>query len=76
MRIKKDRGLKWYEYDEPLNEFCVHIEHIFSPQLIIGGGVSRKHDKFMFVDQLKRTRIAPAKLPNLAGISGAAIWAA
>ena len=76
-RIKKDHGLKWYEYGERLNEFCLHIEHIFSPQLIIiGGGVSKKHKKFLSDDQLKRTRILPAKLRNQAGISGAAMWAA
>ena len=76
-RIKKDEGLKWYEYGERLNEFCLHIEHVFSPQLIIiGGGISKKHKKFLSTDQLKRTRIVPAKLRNQAGISGAAMWAA
>ena len=76
-RIKKEHGLKWFEYGERLNEFCLHIEHVFSPQLIIiGGGVSKKHKKFISEDQLKRTRIVPAKLFNQAGIVGAAIWAA
>ena len=75
-RIKKDEGLKWREYSERLNEFCLHIEHVFSPQLIIiGGGVSRKHEKFLSEDQLLRTRIVPAELLNQAGISGAAVWA-
>jgi polyphosphate glucokinase len=76
-RIKKDHGLKWFEYGERLNEFCLHVEHVFSPQLIIiGGGVSKKHKKFLSEDQLKRTRIVPAQLRNQAGIVGAAIWAA
>lgn len=76
-RIKKDHDLKWYEYGERLNEFCLHVEHVFSPQLIIiGGGVSKKHKKFLSEDQLLRTRIVPAKLRNQAGISGAAVWAA
>ena len=76
-RIKKEHGLKWYEYGERLNEFCLHIEHLFSPQLIIiGGGVSKKHKKFLSEDQLKRTRIVPAELRNQAGITGAAVWAA
>lgn len=76
-RIKKEHGLKWYEYGERLNEFCLHIEHVFSPQLIIiGGGVSKKHKKFLSEDQLKRTPIVPAELRNQAGITGAAIWAA
>ena len=76
-RIKKEHDLKWYEYGERLNEFCLHIEHIFSPQLIIiGGGVSKKHKKFLSDDQLIRTRVVPAELRNQAGISGAAMWAA
>lgn len=76
-RIKKEHGLKWFEYGERLNEFCLHIEHVFSPQLIIiGGGVSKNHKKFLSEDQLIRTRIVPAKLLNQAGITGAAIWAA
>jgi len=75
-RIKKEHGLKWFEYGERLREFCEHVEHVFSPQLIIiGGGVSKKHKKFMSEDQLKRTRIVPAKLRNQAGIVGAAAWA-
>ncbi|MGB5487590.1 MAG: ROK family protein [Lysobacterales bacterium] len=76
-RIKKEQGLKWYEYGERLNEFCLHVEHLFSPQLIIiGGGVSKKHKKFLSEDQLHRTRIVPAELRNQAGITGAAVWAA
>ncbi len=76
-RIKKDHGLKWDEYGERLNEFCLHIEHVFSPQLIIiGGGVSKKYKKFLSGDQLRRTRIVPAELRNQAGITGAAVWAA
>ena len=76
-RIKKEHGLKWHEYGERLNEFCLHVEHVFSPQLIIiGGGVSRKHKKFLSGNQLKRTRIVPAKLRNQAGIVGAAVWTA
>jgi len=76
-RIKKDLGLKWREYGERLTEFCLHIEHVFSPQLIIiGGGISTNHKKFMSEGQLKRTPGVPAKLRNRAGISGAAMWAA
>lgn len=75
-RVKKEHGLKWFEYGERLNEFCLHIEHVFSPQLIIiGGGVSKKHKKFMSEDQLHRTPIVPAELRNQAGISGAAVCA-
>jgi polyphosphate glucokinase len=76
-RIKDEHDLKWYEYGERLNEFFLHVEHVFSPQLIIvGGGVSRKHKKFLKEVRLRRTRIVPARLRNRAGIAGAAAWAA
>jgi len=76
-RIKREQGLKWQEYGERLNEFCLHVEHVFSPRLIIiGGGVSRNHKKFLSAIQLKRTRLVPAELRNNAGIVGAAVWAA
>ena len=76
-RIKKDHNLLWQEYGERLNEFCLHVERVFSPQLIIiGGGVSLNHKKFLSAIKLKRTRLVPAKLRNQAGIVGAAVWAA
>ena len=76
-RIKKEHDLKWLEYGERLNEFCLHVEHIFSPQLIIiGGGISKKHKKFLPASQPSRTRVVPAELRNQAGIVGAACWAA
>lgn len=76
-RIKKEHGLEWYEYGERLNEFCLHVEHVFSPRLIIiGGGMSKKHKKFLPASSLERSRIVPAELRNEAGIIGAAAWAA
>ncbi len=76
-RIKKDHNLAWQEYGERLNEFCLHVERVFSPRLIIiGGGVSLNHKKFLPAIKLKRTRLVPAKLRNQAGIVGAAVWAA
>ena len=74
-RIKKDHGLKWYEYGERLNEFCLHIEHVFSPQLIvIGGGVSKKHEQFLPYINVNAD-VLPAKMLNEAGIIGAAVGA-
>jgi len=76
-RIRKEQGLKWYEYGERVNEFCLHVEHVFSPQMIIiGGGISSKHEKFLPDYPLKRTAVVPASLRNEAGICGAAVWAA
>ncbi len=76
-RIRKEQRLKWKEYGRRLNEFCLHVEHIFSPQMIIiGGGISEQHSKFLPDYPLKRTPVMPARLLNQAGISGAAVWAA
>jgi polyphosphate glucokinase len=75
-RIRKEHGLKWKEYGGRLQEFCLHVEHLFSPQLIIiGGGISRKHEKFLRFSQPNRTPVLPARLRNDAGIVGAACWA-
>lgn len=76
-RIKDEQELKWKEYGARLNEYFLHIEHLFSPELIIvGGGVSKKAHKFMPYIQLKRTEIKAAELRNEAGIVGAAAAAA
>ena len=45
---------------------------LFSPDLfVVGGGVSRKHEKYLPLLDLK-TPIVPAQLLNTAGIVGAA----
>lgn len=76
-RIRTSESLDWQQYGRRLNEFCRHVEHVFSPQLIIiGGGVSQHHRKFLPEVKLKRTRVVPAKMRNNAGIAGAAAWAA
>lgn len=76
-RIKTEQELSWDEYSKRLNKFCLFIERVFSPQMIIvGGGISKKHEKFLPTIELTRTPLVPAKLFNQAGISGAAVWAA
>jgi polyphosphate glucokinase len=76
-RIRSEQGLSWEDYGQRVHEFCRHVELIFSPELlIIGGGISIKHKKFLKGYQYNYTRVVPAKLRNQAGITGAAIWAA
>ena len=74
-RIRKAKDLSWEEWAERVNEFLVRMENLFSPDLfIIGGGVSKKHDKFL--PYLKtQAEIVPAQLRNEAGIIGAAMAA-
>lgn len=68
--------LSWKQWAKRLNEFLEHLEGLVWPDLIvIGGGVSKKHEKFL---PLLRTRaeVAPAQLLNEAGIVGAAVASA
>ena len=67
--------LSWKKWGKRIHKFLAHLEMIFSPDLfIIGGGVSKKHDKFLPYVQID-TPVIPAQLRNEAGIIGAAIAA-
>lgn len=74
-RIRKKKDLSWKKWGKRLNKYFQYIEGLFSPQLIIiGGGVSKKHKKFL--KRVKtRAPVVPAKLRNEAGIIGAAVAA-
>jgi polyphosphate glucokinase len=74
-RARKEKKLSWQEWGARLNVYFQHIEFLFSPELIIiGGGVSKKHDKFLKYIKT-RAKIVPAELRNEAGIVGAAMTA-
>ena len=73
--MRKDEALDWGEWAARVNEYLAMLEALFSPDLfILGGGVSKKHHKFL---PLLNTRadIVPAGLLNDAGIVGAAVAA-
>lgn len=72
-KIRKDKELSWEEWAKRVDEFLERMELLFSPDLfIVGGGVSKKHDKFF--EYLKsETKVVPAELRNHAGIIGAAM---
>ncbi|GII00605.1 polyphosphate--glucose phosphotransferase [Planobispora takensis] len=73
---REHHDLSWEEWAERVEEYLRHVEMLFSPSLIIiGGGVSKKADKFLPRISV-RTRIVPATLRNEAGIVGAAMAAA
>ncbi|MDO5673182.1 MAG: ROK family protein [Actinomycetaceae bacterium] len=70
------QGLSYPQWAERLQRYYSHLEMLFSPDLfVVGGGVSRDHDKFLPLLDLK-TPIIPAALRNEAGIIGAATLAA
>ena len=69
--------LSWAEWAERVDEYLDLVEMLFSPQLVIvGGGVSRKHEKFLPLLRRREAEVVPAELRNDAGIVGAAMAAA
>ncbi|WP_282696993.1 polyphosphate--glucose phosphotransferase [Streptomyces sp. CC208A] len=74
-KAREDEELSWEQWaTKRLRKYLAHVEMLFSPELfILGGGVSRKADKFLpYLDGL-RTEVVPAELKNDAGIVGAAM---
>ena len=58
-----------------LQPYFEHVQMLFSPDLfVVGGGVSKKSDKFLPLLELE-TPVEVAQLRNNAGIVGAALWA-
>ena len=73
--IRSDDSLSWAQWAERLQRYYSHVENLLWPDLIVvGGGVSRKADKFLPLLHL-RAPIVAAQLANSAGIIGAA-WLA
>jgi polyphosphate glucokinase len=74
---KEREGLSYEEWaTQRLQPYYAFLEFLFSPDLfVVGGGVSRKPDKFLPYLKLA-TPIIPATLKNAAGIIGAAALAA
>lgn len=69
------QDLSWKKWAKRLQRYYSHVEMLFSPDLfVVGGGVSKKHEKFMPLLELK-TPMVPAQLFNTAGIVGAAYQA-
>ncbi len=75
-RVRTRDRLTWKKWAGRLDDYLQHLEFIFSPNLLIlGGGVSKRSDKFIPRLTLK-TPVVPAQLRNEAGIVGAAMAAA
>ncbi|MCX4715732.1 ROK family protein [Streptomyces virginiae] len=76
VKAKEDHDLTWERWAHRVQKYLQHVEMLFSPDLfIIGGGVSRKPEKFLPLIEGVRAEIVPAKLQNNAGIVGAAMAA-
>ena len=74
---RESEDLGWHKWAERVEEYLVHMDGLLSPSLIIiGGGVSKKADKFVPLLTKVRAPVVPAELHNDAGIVGAAMAAA
>lgn len=74
-RIRKDEELSWKKWAKRVDEYLHYMEVLFTPDLfIIGGGVSKKQEKFL-PRLTVETEVIPAELLNDAGIIGAALAA-
>ncbi|MFD8548020.1 polyphosphate--glucose phosphotransferase [Streptomyces sp. NPDC059649] len=75
-KVKEDEGLSWQRWAHRVQKYLAHVEMLFSPELfVIGGGVSRKAEKFLPLIEGIKAEIVPAQLQNNAGIVGAAMAA-
>jgi polyphosphate glucokinase len=72
-RAREEGGLSWGKWAGRVDTYLDKMEELLSPDLIIiGGGISKKSDKFLPRLTL-RARVVPAALLNDAGIVGAAM---
>lgn len=69
--------MSWKQWAKHFNEYLAELEYLFSPELfIIGGGASKKADKFLpHLTSKTEVMIVPAQMQNNAGIIGAAYLA-
>jgi len=73
--VREREGLSWKQWAKRLNEYFAALESLLWLDLIIiGGGVSKKHEKFLPLLET-RAEVVPAELFNEAGIVGAALAA-
>ncbi|MBM2621419.1 ROK family protein [Actinoplanes sp. LDG1-06] len=71
-RAREVEDLSWEKWAGRVRDYLAHVEMLLSPRLfIIGGGVSKKADRWLPLIDI-RTPMVPATLLNNAGIIGAA----
>lgn len=74
--VRERKNLSWKDWGKRVGEYLRHVDALFSPDLfIIGGGVSKKSDRYFQYFETK-AEVVPAQLLNEAGIVGAAVAAA
>jgi polyphosphate glucokinase len=74
-KARKRDDLDWHEWGDRANRYLIHVNEIFSPDLIVfGGGLTRHWEEYAdrFSDHLP---LVPASMGNNAGLVGAALLA-
>ena len=72
--VRKRQNLSWAKWARRLDDYLHRMEYYFWPDLmIVGGGVSKKADKFLPLLTLQK--VVAAQMLNNAGIVGAALAA-
>ena len=75
-RVREEDDLSWKAWAKQVGAYLHSLEDLLWPDLfVIGGGVSKKSEKFLPLVDI-RTPVVPATLLNNAGIVGAALMAA
>jgi polyphosphate glucokinase len=75
-RAREEHDLDWAHWAGRVDEYMTHLERLLWPDLfIVGGGISRKSDKFLPLLDGLTARVVPAMMHNDAGIVGAALAA-
>jgi polyphosphate glucokinase len=76
-KVRVEKKLSWKQWAKRISEFLNEMERLFSPDLfIIGGGISKKSEKFFpYLTTKTEVIIVPAQMRNDAGIIGAAYLA-
>ena len=73
--VRQRQGLSWAKWARRLDDYMHRMEYYFWPDLmILGGGVSKKSEKFLPLLTLQ-TEVVAAQMLNNAGIVGAALAA-
>lgn len=73
--IRTSKRLSWKKWAKRLNDYLVHVEYLVGVDVfIIGGGVSKKPEKFFPYLGDVGCRVEAARMGNAAGIIGAAMF--
>lgn len=73
--VREKKGLSWKKWSRRIDTYLKRMQIYFWPELfIIGGGISKKHEKFLPLLTVD-CEVVPAQLLNEAGMIGAAVAA-